>query len=472
MNFDIEIKNFGKAKHAKLQLNPFTVIAGSNSSGKSFVTRALYSFFSTINQDHITKAAIFAIIRIKSSLRSAQFNLDNPSMVILDLHKQLQESIFELESTIDKEYGECTYIEQYSRGIIVSEKLLDIESIKDALINEISGKKKYIKYLDRITMISHWLKTIKNTIDNPNKILSDSIEKGFDNALKENFQVPNLSDLKNFTSNDDEPISFDFGSLGKIQINNESIGFNLTAESINKFQSLYNVVFLESPIYWKLRKPLLQTKDRSHFFVNSSRRSSSDSLTGVPKYFYDLINLVDKNIKSNENSQDNLSLYKNITDIIGGELDLSESGDIYFNETGSNRNININLTATGVTNLGLIGLLLKKNVIAKGSFLFVDEPEVNLHPAWQKILIETLYHLSKNGINVVIASHSIDMMKYIENIMKKSSEEDITQHFAINRLSNNGISIDIEDIHPLQKLSMIKEDLGSPFYDMFLESDW
>jgi predicted ATP-dependent endonuclease of OLD family len=36
-----------------------------------------------------------------------------------------------------------------------------------------------------------------------------------------------------------------------------------------------------------------------------------------------------------------------------------------------------------MTNLGMIQALLKNNVINEGSFVFFDEPETNLHPAWQ-----------------------------------------------------------------------------------------
>lgn len=120
--------------------------------------------------------------------------------------------------------------------------------------------------------------------------------------------------------------------------------------------------------------------------------------------------------------------------------------------------------------MGLIGLLLKRNVIAEGSFIFVDEPEVNLHPAWQKIMIEVLYQLSLSGVNIVIASHSIDMMKYIENIMDEYSDEELPEHFAINGLSSTGESI--ENISPRQAIQKIKNDLGSPFYEMMMESGW
>ncbi|EMU00282.1 hypothetical protein ABNIH7_12955 [Acinetobacter baumannii ABNIH7] len=103
--------------------------------------------------------------------------------------------------------------------------------------------------------------------------------------------------------------------------------------------------------------------------------------------------------------------------------------------------------------------------------MFIDEPEVNLHPAWQKIMVESLYELSKNGINVVIATHSIDMIKYIENIMYELDDEQVKSHFAINRLSNDGVSI-TEKLSPKESLLRIKDDLGESFYNMVLETGW
>lgn len=93
------------------------------------------------------------------------------------------------------------------------------------------------------------------------------------------------------------------------------------------------------------------------------------------------MDLLSQNIKSNYNGSELFELYSVIVKHLGGELDLSDSGDLMFKDAATQQNISLNLTATGVTNLGLIALLLKKNVIAEGSFVFIDEPEVNLHPA-------------------------------------------------------------------------------------------
>jgi predicted ATPase len=64
-----------------------------------------------------------------------------------------------------------------------------------------------------------------------------------------------------------------------------------------------------------------------------------------------------------------------------------------------------------MTNLGMIQALLKNNVISKGSFVFFDEPETNLHPAWQVVLTKVLIKLAESGVNVVMATHSLDIKK-------------------------------------------------------------
>jgi hypothetical protein len=86
-------------------------------------------------------------------------------------------------------------------------------------------------------------------------------------------------------------------------------------------------------------------------------------------------------------------------------------------------------------------------------------------------MIDTLYDLSKKGINIVIASHSIDIMKCIENIMKQEEFDILDDHFGINQLSENGQSLNISD-NVFKRIASIKEDLGKSFYSMFVDSKW
>lgn len=472
MKFSVEVKNFGKIKDARINLAPFSVIAGTNSSGKSFLTRALYSFFSTINKDYVTLEAKELFSNVMALSNYGYFSIKDPSSRVSQIYQEFHTYLKDLEDSIDVEFADCTFLEQHARSLIIEGKIILAEKSIQELQDEIRDKKKYDEFQKRLSVCARQLKTLKNGITDPREILSRKLSGEFRNALKENFQVSTLNELKSFSAESEDLILFNFDELGNITIENENIDFSLNPNSISQFQSLYNVVFVESPIYWKLRKPLLEIKNKNnkHSLWNLSKERSP--LSGVPKFFYDLMELLNKNIKTNSEKNHFLDeILLNINKEISGELDISDSGEIYFKDIFSSKNISLNVTATGVTNLGIIGLLLKKNVIAKGSFVFIDEPEVNLHPAWQKIMIETLYELSKNGINVVIATHSIDMIKYIENIMHDLLDEEVVNHFAVNRLSSNGISIS-ENLDPKDSLLKIKDDLGESFYNMVLEQGW
>jgi len=52
MNFNLHIKNIGKLTDAKIRVGQFTVFAGPNNTGKSFVSQIVYSFFNAMNANH------------------------------------------------------------------------------------------------------------------------------------------------------------------------------------------------------------------------------------------------------------------------------------------------------------------------------------------------------------------------------------------------------------------------------------
>ncbi|MDN4624700.1 ATP-binding protein [Pantoea agglomerans] len=468
MKFDIDIKNFGKIKDAKVNIRPFTIIAGPNSSGKSFVTKALYSFFNTISNDHVTSLVYTNITNIKSLAFSIAHQLARPSNYEVELINELHGAISNTERVVDDEFRSNTFSVQINGMPLLDAASKEMGLVFQRLLSELSGKAKVKKVQNELDSIRMHLNTLTQLISKPNNYLGAEIEKGFINELKENFQVSKLADLKNFNASVDDEISFDFDSLGAIRIDNERVRFRLTSTSIDDFQRLYNVVYLESPIYWRLKDSLDSLRVRKKYFQFLARHKS-DTLSGVPKHFYDLYDLLSSRAKDESSFKE--SPYSNsIKRAIGGDIIISSSGDIVFKEKNSPRPVNLHSTALGVTNLGVISLLLERGVIAKGSYLFIDEPEVNLHPSWQKVMVETLFELSKNGISVVIASHSIDMMKCVENIMDDNEDMIESDHFGINQLSSTGLSVDLSK-NPLKRIASIKQDLNRSFVEMFIDGE-
>lgn len=274
----------------------------------------------------------------------------------------------------------------------------------------------------------------------------------------ENFQISSLNQLC-FLANK-ASITID-GSQIFIDVEQNELGWKaLLLDMINDLQSFYNVVYLESPIYFKLRNTLQEARFSHSMF---SRRNT---INQVPKYFYDTDNLLNQKYIEENLSEDFLKIISNIENGIQGKLSLNSRNNIIFQDRETpDAEIPFNLVSSGISNLGMIALLLKKNILTKGSFLFIDEPELNLHTEWQHVMLDILVDLSLAGINVMVASHSLDMVLRFQNIVENfENQAEIEQRFSLNRLAKDGTSLPSEGL--LQDIIAAKADLGKPYVDL------
>ena len=387
LHIDVEFENLGKIKKANIQLRPFTVIAGCNSSGKSFITKSLYSLFS------------------------------------YDPERDAQIWIEELNKAIDS-------ISQYSNEKDESEKLKRgikrFQREKELLnlnISEISSKPELAQY------------------------------------FLDNFMTQHLDQLIHSES---KKADINIQNIGSAAILKNTIEIEQSVIDGVKSINPHPPIYLESPTYWKLSDALKNSKSLLKGKANKRGLKESDVVTQAPKYFYDVVDLLEIRVKNTVFDD----VAEKLEKVIKGNLSIS-NGNIQFNDNTNGQSIGLSLTALGVTNVGMLALLLKQGAILPGTFLFIDEPEVHLHPAWQVVFVKALYELSKRGVNVVIASHSIDIMKAIENLME--NDDDQQNHFGINQLTQDGYSVN-NSIHNLKRLAAISEDLGNSFYEMTMES--
>ena len=100
----------------------------------------------------------------------------------------------------------------------------------------------------------------------------------------------------------------------------------------------------------------------------------------------------------------------------------------------------------------------------KGTFLFIDEPESNLHPEWQVAMTEALWELARGGVNIVIATHSVDILKRLEIYAKeKDTKEDAANLIAVNHFQRDGTV----QSGGVEKIRDIKRDLSAPFFKLY-----
>jgi len=110
-----------------------------------------------------------------------------------------------------------------------------------------------------------------------------------------------------------------------------------------------------------------------------------------------------------------------IKEIIGGEV--VYENDVFYIEKENGERIPFPLEASGYQKLGLLWKLLRNGFIEKGTVLLWDEPEDSLNPEHVSTLADVLLELSRNGVQIFIATHC----------------ELIASYFAVNRRKGDSV---------------------------------
>ena len=76
MNYDVYIENLGAIREANVTITPLTILAGENGTGKSFVTKFLYSILNVINTNIYAKQMTTTISQITKLLEKTIKNED------------------------------------------------------------------------------------------------------------------------------------------------------------------------------------------------------------------------------------------------------------------------------------------------------------------------------------------------------------------------------------------------------------
>ncbi len=139
---------------------------------------------------------------------------------------------------------------------------------------------------------------------------------------------------------------------------------------------------------------------------------------------------------------------------IGGTLEL-EGGKFFLVSKGSKRT-EANLIAEGIRKLATIVRLIENGSLDVGDTLFWDEPESNLNPKLIKDLAAVFMSLCKNGIQVVIGTHSLFLLREIEILTSQKQFKDIPQRYFALGKAGDTVTVEqgdsVDDINPFVML--------------------
>ena len=117
--------------------------------------------------------------------------------------------------------------------------------------------------------------------------------------------------------------------------------------------------------------------------------------------------------------------------------------------------------SSGIKQMGIIKMLLGNNKLNEGSYLIIDEPEVNLHPEWQFKFAEILVLLAKDlKVNVYLNSHSPFFVEAIDAFTEFYDMQDEINYFLAVE-SENECKYDFTKISS-NELYKVYDTLGRP----------
>ena len=123
------------------------------------------------------------------------------------------------------------------------------------------------------------------------------------------------------------------------------------------------------------------------------------------------------------------------------------------------------MTAEGYRKIGVLHRMLCNGSINPGAtgVLLWDEPEANLNPKLMRKLVQVLLELSRNGQQVVLATHDYVLLKWLDLLIDKGKEDHVRFHALYRDPETQKLSVESADSYSLISKSAISETFAELF---------
>lgn len=133
-----------------------------------------------------------------------------------------------------------------------------------------------------------------------------------------------------------------------------------------------------------------------------------------------------------------------IEKVCGGQFVFHGGGRVSFRS--GDEEFSASATAEGFLQLGTLYRLIENGSIKPGESgpIFWDEPETSLNPKLIKVLAGIMLELARNGQQIVIATHSYVLLKYLELLQERSKGDELRFH-SLGRDDNRSVKLESVD---------------------------
>lgn len=129
-------------------------------------------------------------------------------------------------------------------------------------------------------------------------------------------------------------------------------------------------------------------------------------------------------------------IVEKLAQLIGGKVE-EDSGRFYLVSPDQPR-LEMNLVAEGMRKFATLYKLLANGTLTPETTLFWDEPEANLNPALLKELAAVLTDLAQVGFQIILATHSLFLMKELHILAQNSKP---VRYFGLSAQPGEAVTV-------------------------------
>ncbi|MFD1454927.1 AAA family ATPase [Levilactobacillus lanxiensis] len=445
----MRIRNLGPISDATIHLNNLTLFIGDNGTGK---TLAAYSVFAFRNW----------LERFVPDLLSEQDfdELRTNGTFEINIKKLREPLIQQLIETFNALNEDGQYFEEFFKDKTTYEKNIskitidkfDVESFE--FVNDATLRKIVFSYSDTTS-----------------KRATFEGEKRQDYSLTFKIDGDLLQILQEETSLNGEGFS---PKQALVQINRLIEGFLADNISLSTYLPAERIGI--NVFRTRLNNQVIEESFANPLAANTSIERYPYPIEAYIKYLNSSLDLLDKPYTRASPEESRL-----LKKLVPGTFSFDETANrIKYQTSDSNsKQIDFSLVSSSLKSLLGIDLFLKST--NPYNWLIVDEPEMNLHPTRQKLVMDLLYHLAESDEHVVISTHSDYLVKELINLMLESKIANKKQHVGMSKsvsvyeFSDSGVR-DLGDISSpnqagLANFDHTTDEINNHYYDLLEQID-
>ena len=414
------INNIGKLKNAEVEINGITVITGENDTGKSTISKSLFTVFNSF-------------YNIDKKITEQQKDI-----IKFTIAKNFSDNLEFIKSIVFKNNFEDTFnINQLINEIIENSEIYKY--------NEVNLKNKVVEYSQKYNLnftkdedINEITEKIKEILNIPNAETEKSI-------LNKNLNVEFNKQINNIFSDEEGII--------EIKIKDKKIKIEIFENEIKNIEKTSKININIESLY--LDDPFIID---NNFYDNNPSNHTEFLRYRLFSKIEDKTNNIGKIIitKKLEN------IYKKLNNVCSGNIIESNKNTNDFSYKLNNKELDIKNLSAGLKTFVILKTLLEKGILEENGIIILDEPEIHLHPAWQVIFAELIVLIQKEfNMHILLNTHSPYFLNAIEIYSKKHNIEKKCSFYSAYL---SGQFSEFEDV--TNNIEEIYSKLARPFQDL------